>query len=328
MPRIIELSDQGVMPDQPLATVSRTLGLDAVGSAHMREQKRTRRNLLIFAVVVLASGWLGYGLDRLLNNPPAQQLGLLLWLVAPLITALLLRAFAGDGWRDFGLNPSLKGNGIWYAASLLIYPLVAALVLTIGSMLGLVTFSDLPPVLLLSIFAGALVPSFIKNIFEEFAWRGYLAPKVHALGLNASVGHVIVGLIWGGWHIPYLLFLLDPAVRQATTTQSMVTFIPLMIAGLIAASLVYGELRLLTGSVWPAVLLHTMGNAFVDLLILQGLFKIVPGLDFLVAPGPQSVLTLSFFVAIGLGLRHLRTRKQAATALTGAPGPMPAPAAP
>jgi ABC-type spermidine/putrescine transport system permease subunit I len=61
------------------------------------EHKRTVRNLVIFTVVVLASGWLGYGLDRWMNNPPAQQPGLLLWLITPLITALLLRAFAGDG---------------------------------------------------------------------------------------------------------------------------------------------------------------------------------------------------------------------------------------
>jgi len=50
-----------------------------------------------------------------MNNPSGQQgLGLLLWLITPLITALLLRAFAGDGWKDMGLRPSLKGNLIWY----------------------------------------------------------------------------------------------------------------------------------------------------------------------------------------------------------------------
>ena len=77
------------------------------------EHKRTVRNLVIFTVVVLASGWLGYGLDRLMNNPPEQQLGLLLWLMTPLITALLLRAFAGDGWKDFGLSKNLPGAATW-----------------------------------------------------------------------------------------------------------------------------------------------------------------------------------------------------------------------
>ena len=40
------------------------------------KEKRTVRNLVIFTVVVLASGWLGYGLDRLMNNTPSGQQGL------------------------------------------------------------------------------------------------------------------------------------------------------------------------------------------------------------------------------------------------------------
>ena len=169
---------------------------------------RTLRNLIIFTVVVLASGWLGYGLDRAMNNPPDQPLGMLLWLVLPLLTVLLLRAFGGDGWRDFGLRPNLAGNLPWYAASLLIYPVSAGVVLGLGALLGLVSAPNFSLGLLLSVFAGGLLGSLFKNIFEEFAWRGYLAPKAHTLGLNAYVEHALVGLIWGARHIPYLLFLM------------------------------------------------------------------------------------------------------------------------
>lgn len=274
------------------------------------EHKRTLRNLVVFTVMVLASGWLGYGLDRLMNNPPDQPLGMLLWLVLPLITALLLRAFAGDGWQDFGLRPAFKSNAIWYAASLLIYPLMTGVAVAIGGGLGLVTLPNFSLSLLLAVFAGGLISSFVKNIFEEFAWRGYLAPKVYSLGLNTYVGHMLVGLIWGAWHIPYLLFLLDPAALKAATTQSMATFIPLSIANLIAASIVYGEIRLLTSSVWPAVLLHTIGNAFVDALIVQGFVQLVPGTDLLVSPGHQSFLTLGLFALLGIGLHQFRIRRQ------------------
>ncbi|MDQ3250655.1 MAG: CPBP family intramembrane metalloprotease [Chloroflexota bacterium] len=275
------------------------------------ERKRTVRNLMIFSAVVLACGWLGVGLDRWMDNPPGQPgLGSLLWLIAPLLTALLLRAFAGDGWQDFGLRPALQGNAIWYAVSLLMYPLVAVLVLAIGGVLGLVTAPNFSFSLLLSVFTGGLIAAFVKNIFEEFAWRGYLAPKVYSLGLNAYVGHAIVGLGWGCWHIPYLLFLLDRTLIQATTTQSLATFIPLAIANLIAASIVYGEIRLLTDSVWPPLLLHTVGNALVDVLVVQGFVRIVPGTDFLVSPGHQSLLTMGVFALLGIGLHQLRIRKQ------------------
>jgi membrane protease YdiL (CAAX protease family) len=277
-----------------------------------QNNKRLIRNLVIFTAVVLACGWLGYGLDRLMNNPPSQQLGLLLWLIAPLSAALLLRAFAGDGWKDFGLWPAFRGNGIWYAASLMIYPFGAALVLGLGSALGLVTFPNFSLSRLLPVFAMGLIPSFVKNIFEEFAWRGYLAPKINSLGLNDYAGHVIVGLIWGGWHIPYWLFFLGNAQIQAATAQGLATFVPAAILGLITASIAYNEIRLLTNSVWPALLMHTVGNALIDVLVVQGFVKIAAGMGFLVSPTHQSLLTMVFFLLAGIWLRQQRVKKQLA----------------
>jgi membrane protease YdiL (CAAX protease family) len=268
------------------------------------------RNLAIFAVVVLASGWLGYGLDRVMNNPPTQSLGMLLWLIAPLVTVLLLRAFAGDGWQDFGLRPAFRGNGVWYAVSLLLYPLVAGFVLIIGGVLGFVTFPDFSWRVLLSVFALGLAPAFIKNIFEEFAWRGYLAPKINSLPLNAYVGHVLVGLIWGGWHIPYWLFYVGNAQIQAASAQGLASFVPAAILGLIPASVAYNELRLLTNSVWPALLMHTVGNALIDGLVAQGLINIATGMGFLVAPTHQSLLTMVFFLLAGIWLHQQRVSQQ------------------
>ena len=197
--------------------------------------KRTIHNLAIFAVVVAASGWLGYGLDRLMNNPPTQQLGMLLWLIAPLSTVLLLRNFAGDGWKDFGLRPAFKGNITWYVVSLLVFPLIGALVLLIGSIFGLVTFPNFSLALLFTVFGIGFLQSFAKNIFEEFSWRGYLTPKISSLPLNAYVGYGITGLIWASWHIAYWLFTLGPTQIRLATGQSLATFIPLAILNLVVA---------------------------------------------------------------------------------------------
>jgi len=275
-----------------------------------QENKRTIRDLAIFTVVVATSGWLGYGLDRLLNVPPTMQPGLLLWLIAPLVTVLLLRAFAGDGWKDFGLGPAFKGNAIWYGVSLLIYPFVGALVLLIGGIFGLVTFPNFSLVLLFSVFGMGLIQSFVKNIFEEFSWRGYLTPKVSSLSLNAYVGHMITGLIWTSWHIAYWLFILGPAPIRFATGQSLATFIPLAILNLMVVSIAYGEIRLLTNSVWPLVIMHTIGNALIDPLIAQGLVHITTG-SFL-APLYQSILTPVFFLAAGIWLHQRRVRLQLA----------------
>jgi len=269
------------------------------------------RNLGIFIVVVLAIGWIGRGLDVLMDNPASEGLGILLWIIAPLVVSLLLRAFAGDGWKDLGIKPNFRGNGAWYIIALLVYPVLTALVLMIGSGLRLITFPSLSLNalgLILQAFALGLVPQFIKNVFEEAAWRGYLAPKVYSLRLNDFVGHLIVGLVWGAWHIPYYLFFLDRAVLQDFTTLNMAAFIPLSIVVMISWAMVYGEIRLLTNSIWPAVLMHMVEDAFLNQLFTEHHIQIRPGTDWLVSP-VNGLISIFFFIAIGVGLRYLRKRR-------------------
>jgi hypothetical protein len=280
-------------------------------SIQKQKRKPTIRNLVIFIPAVLAIGWLGRGLDILMGNPASESLGMLLWLVTPLGTSLLLRAFAEDGWKDFGIRPNLKGNGIWYIIAILAFPVLTALTLIIGNGLGLVTFPDLSITTLgpiLQAFAMGLVPQFIKNIFEEGAWRGYLAPKVYSLRLNDFLGHVIVGLVWGAWHIPYFLFFLDRSILQVFTTLNLAVYIPLSIVVMISWATVFGEIRLLTNSVWPAVLMHMIEDAFLIQLFTGNHIQIIPGTDWLISP--MNGLLMSFiFIAVGVGLRHLRKKK-------------------
>lgn len=93
---------------------------------------RTKRNTLIFIVVVLAAGWIGRLIDLAADADPGQGPGLLLWILAPVATGLILRAAAGDGWKDFGIKPNLKGNGRWYALALFFYPIVIGVTILAG----------------------------------------------------------------------------------------------------------------------------------------------------------------------------------------------------
>ena len=278
-----------------------------------RSHRTTIRNLVIFTAVVLAIGWIGRWLDVLMGNPDSEGLGILLCLVAPTGIALLLRAFASVGWSDFGIKPNLRGNAVWYLVALLIYPMLTALVLAIGGSLSLIAFPGLSfgtVGLILQTFALGVLPQFVKNIFEEAAWRGYLAPKVYSLGLNDYVGHVLVGLVWGAWHIPYYLFFLDRATLQDVTTLTVAAFIPVAIVVMIAWAIVYGEIRLLTGSIWPAVLMHMVEDAFLNQLFTEKHISIVPGTDWLVSP-LNGLVSIFLFVAVGVGLnRYRKTRQQ------------------
>ena len=275
-------------------------------------RSRTIRNLVIFVCVVWAIGWIAAAgaLRSPVVDDAARQLALLVWLVTPLLTVCVLRAFAGDGWQDFGVAPSFAGNASGYAAAVLFHPVGALLVVLAGYVAGLVAFPEFSGVRLVAVFAAGFAPSFVKNVFEEFAWRGYLTPKVHALGLNDYVGHGTVGLIWAGWHIPYFLYLVDPAALHAATTLGIAPFVAMAIPSLVAVSIVYGELRLLTNSVWPPLIAHSIGNALIDMLIVRGFVSVDPGVDYLVSPGYQSVLSMAFFVIAGVALHRWRIARE------------------
>ena len=272
--------------------------------------KITIRNLTIFIILVLASGWLGRGLDVWMGNSAAESLGMLLWIITPLGVTLLLRTFVGDGWKDFGIKPNFKENWAWYVVAILVFPALTAIVLIVGGSLGFITFPNFSVNtlgLLLQAFALGLLPQFIKNIFEEAPWRGYLAPKVYSLGLNDFVGHAIVGLVWGAWHIPYYLFFLDHAMLSNFTTLDLALYIPLAIWVMISWAIVYGEIRLLTNSFWPAVLMHMVEDAYIIQLFTGNHIQIMPGTDWLVSP-MNGLLMSFFFIALGVVLRQFRKR--------------------
>ena len=276
-----------------------------------QSNRTTIRNLVIFTTIVLGIGWIGRGLDVMMGNPSTEGLGILLWLITPLVVSLLLRAFAGDGWKDFGIKPNFKGNLVWYLVALLVYPVLTALVLVAGRGLGLIAFPDLSLTtlaLILQTFVLGVPVQFRKNIFEEAAWRGYLAPKMYSLGLNGFLGHFIVGLIWGAWHITYYLYYLDRAVLQDFTTLNLASFILVSIVTMIAWAMVYGEIRLLTNSIWPAVLMHMVEDAFLNQLFTDHHIQIVPGTDWLVSP-VNGLISILLFIALAVGLRRLRMRK-------------------
>jgi membrane protease YdiL (CAAX protease family) len=275
-------------------------------------KKKTIRNLTIFTIAVLSIGWVGHRLDVVLDNPSSGSLGMLFWIVAPLGSCLLLRGFAGDGWKDFGVRFNFKGNLLGYSFAILVFPVVAILALVIGRFSGAVFFPAFSPGTLgifLQVFVLGLLPAFFKNIFEEFAWRGYLTPKVHSLNVNDYAGHLIVGLIWALWHIPYYLFFLDRLILGDYTTLNLAVFIPLALVTIVSYSLVFGEIRLLTNSVWPLVLMHAIEDAFVNPLLVEGFIKIKPGMDLFFSPG-VSILVVVFFSATGILLHRLRHKKQ------------------
>jgi hypothetical protein len=88
-------------------------------------------------------------------------------------------------------------------------------------------------------------------LFEEIGWRGYLGPLLAADGRRAP--HLRTGLLHGIWHLP-LVFL---ATDGYLTEGNRWIIVPIFLADFTCAGQLYGWLRQVSGSVYPAVLTHT-----------------------------------------------------------------------
>jgi membrane protease YdiL (CAAX protease family) len=281
-------------------------------------EKRTIRNVLIFWVGMIALPWLGVALDLGKGGDPHDQqnsLGWLLFLVSPLLMTLLLRLFGKDGWRDFGLAPRLRQSAGWYLFALLFHPLTMSLFILAGVAFGVTSLPGLKAGWL-GVFGQALLVAiglnFGKNIFEEFAWRGYLTPKINAIARQPLIGHAMVGLIWFSWHLVYYTRLLPTESLQKATGLTLLPFLGLTLLGIFPTAILYGELRLLSGTVWTAVLIHTLANAFFDTLIAQQIFSTPnPTASLLISPGLFSLVTLLVNLAVGLWLHRQRLAREA-----------------
>jgi membrane protease YdiL (CAAX protease family) len=92
---------------------------------------------------------------------------------------------------------------------------------------------------------------------EEIGWRGFLVPEM-AKQMSFARLSVVSGVIWGLWHTPELLFA---DYNAGTNPAYAFACFLVMIVG---ASFLFAWLRLKSGSLWPAALLHGSHNAFVQ----------------------------------------------------------------
>src|SRR5262249_26036598 len=111
---------------------------------------------------------------------------------------------------------------------------------------------------------GVLV-SCLTGLGEEIGWRGFLVPELSRTMSLTRVA-LVSGVIWAAWHVPPLLFA---DYHGATPSwYSLLCFAVLVIA----ISFVFAWIRLKSGSVWPAAILHASHN-----LWIQGVFDPLTG---------------------------------------------------
>lgn len=218
----------------------------------------SRVRLLVFIVIVLSSGWIGVLVNRLLGTPDSMDsAGSGIWIVTPLLAGIVMGVTDPSLRRSYGASWK-PGRLRAYGVALVVFPLSFVAAIAVGWAAGWLDPSGL------GAFAGVVVAAAAgtlgKNVFEEGAWRGYLVPALVGRRLPDPWVWVISGTVWGLWHYPYYLFFLDESPVRAVWDVPPVVFAMLGVVIMNLWAPLFAELRLLSGSFWPGVLAHTVGQ--------------------------------------------------------------------
>lgn len=281
---------------------------------------KTARNIFIVSLFAVGGGWLGIWLNSVTGNtqPPQQSLGALVWLTTPALAGFLLRALGGDGWKDSGFGPHLLSGWKWYLAALLLYPLASLLTFGLALAFRVINadgFAAHGVSAYLNAAGAMFIASLMKNFFEEFAWRGYLTPRLDAAKVHPFLNHAIVAVLWWAWHLPYYYYFLPQADLQAATPYGVPIFLFLAFLVMFPTALFFGELRLVSQSVWPVFLLHGVVNAVSMPLVLNGFIQSNGWASLILSPTNDSVFMSLLMGLVGWALYHSRMKGRAKPAL-------------
>ncbi len=210
--------------------------------------------VVVGAVFMLVPGSVAIALQRFVyHEPVAKSLGIVVkpnrwWLLAWLAPlGLVLGAIAFSGaLPGVEVSWSLQGASARFA-DLLSPEQLAKIDAAIRA-------TRVPPLLLWSV-QGVVLGALTNTLFalgEELGWRGFMLRDLEHLGLWRS--SLIIGVVWGLWHAPIILLGHNYPAHPQIGVAMMVVFCVL-------AAPLHGFVRVRSGSVVAAALLHGTINA-------------------------------------------------------------------
>lgn len=206
---------------------------------------------------------------------------IVVYMFTPAFSSILTRIILKEGFKDVSFSHGnlkvWKGIGFallipmiicgitysiaWFSGFARFQPPRGGMLESIYNILGL-QYLPIPLsfifIVVLSGVLGSLL-NLIPVFGEEMGWRGYMLTRL--VDAEFSRPTLISGLIWATWHVPIVIAGL---YVEGTSVFLSVLGIYLCI---VPFSYITAYLRLITGSVWPPVIIHTTWNA-----IIQGPF--------------------------------------------------------
>lgn len=100
--------------------------------------------------------------------------------------------------------------------------------------------------------------AFIAFFGEEYGWRYYLQPILQKrFGLRYGV--LILGLIWGLWHLPVDLFF------YTSPSQGLIMLVSQMIT-CVTYGIFFGYVYMRTNNIWAVVVIHFFNNNLIPVI--------------------------------------------------------------
>lgn len=194
-------------------------------------------------------------------------------MLTPAASVIITRLAAKEGFSDLYLKPCFKGNFKWYLAAyfgtpaaaylgaavyFLIFrndwePLMSPYALETGSETTAEYFGQLAAMIPLAVLVNPIM-GLLQCLGEEFAWRGYLLPKL-TRKFNYRTAVILDGVIWGLWHAPIIAMGFNYGSEHPVWGILAMT-VHCMILGVIE-SFLFSK----TQSVWCPVVFHAALNA-------------------------------------------------------------------
>jgi membrane protease YdiL (CAAX protease family) len=175
---------------------------------------------------------------------------------APSISALVVTAYTGGtaGVRDLLARLLRWRVGLrWYLTVLLGIPALSLAAAALGAWLSGETLKFDPGhwhLALYPLLIGLVVDP--GPLGEELGWRGFALPRLLA-GRSALSASLILGLIWGLWHLPAFFFSGLP--------QNQLSIVAFLVGTIALSVLMTWVFQNTGGSVLLSVLIHWLFNA-------------------------------------------------------------------
>ncbi len=235
---------------------------------------KNRKGVVAFLLIAFGMAWVWWEIVIRLGfsiGNPLFQIAIMPGAFAPAVAAFVVRKWiTREGFADAGLKLNPRKWPYYIVAWLLPLPVVGCIV-ALAPLLGLRPdfslvrglqslasaggeLARVPPHPWLLVCAMPVNAIFATPILfgEEFGWRGYL--QVRLFPDRPVLSAVATGVIWAVWHYPLML-------RGYNFPDNRRMGLIVFPVSTIFLSIIFGWLRLKTGSIWSSSLAHAATNA-------------------------------------------------------------------